>query len=640
MGHPSASTIEWGNRTGMKRIMTLILLTCLCGAPAWAARVPLVEPQLSRELQLLEEGFQPDRMFRLRIAALVASRAAYPPEVQGRIVRLQCWAMSAERDSEYRAVVAFADQELALARERKDRITESGLLTCRGFHQQMLGNMEQAGADYEQALALARRLGDRVQEADILSYRGDMKAYQGELAEGLMELIEAHKRFEELGQDGKAREVLSQIANAYRRMGLYVRAEGYFQELERDYSTLGDQERLVDIRSQQGLLYAEMGELNRALPLMAQAEQLYRSQHKEGLLAWIQIEMATILINQGKVAEAMARLQQADVILRSREDVDSVTLAHWQLVMGMAEDALGHPTKALYYLTHAEPIFAREKNQRFLARVYEVRARILEQQGQVNAALASLKLYVQTRHALELVLREQRSLQMRFEFDLARKELENQALKTKQLLQEAKLKQLQERRQWQYLVVILLLVVMGMLALYQFNRSRKLRRLAMTDDLTGIHNRRQIQAQGQAWFKQAREQGKSLCVLILDIDHFKQVNDRLGHHMGDQVLAAVARSIAAQLRTLDRVGRNGGEEFLVLLPDTCMAEALEVAERIRHRISQLRIEGMPEGHPVHVSIGCAQYSPLDDSLGDLIQRADEAMYRAKQAGRNRVMRAE
>lgn len=162
----------------------------------------------------------------------------------------------------------------------------------------------------------------------------------------------------------------------------------------------------------------------------------------------------------------------------------------------------------------------------------------------------------------------------------------------------------------------------------------------MTDDLTGLHNRRQIQNKGQHWFRQAREQGKPFSVLLLDIDHFKLVNDQLGHHVGDLVLAAVAKCIAAQLRSLDRVGRNGGEEFLVLLPDTCLDEAMEVAERIRHRVSQLRIEGMPEGRFVNVSIGCAQQGPLDESLGGLVQRADEAMYRAKQAGRNQVMRAE
>ncbi|MFM7969685.1 GGDEF domain-containing protein [Aeromonas sp. A-5] len=118
------------------------------------------------------------------------------------------------------------------------------------------------------------------------------------------------------------------------------------------------------------------------------------------------------------------------------------------------------------------------------------------------------------------------------------------------------------------LVVVLLLLVMGMLALHQFNRSRKMQHLAMTDELTGLHNRRQIQAKGRLVQAGTREHGKTLSVLLLDIDHFKQVNDTLGHHMGDKVLAEVASCVAAQLRSLDRVGRNGGEEFLVLLPDT------------------------------------------------------------------------
>ncbi len=624
----------------MKRCMTLILWACLACSPAWAARGPLGEPQLSKELQALEEGGLPDRIYRLRVAALAANRDAYSPDVQGRIARLQCRAMPAERDSEYRAVVAFADKELAIARARKDRLTETGLLICRGLHQQQLGNMKLALADFGQAQGLARELGDRMQEAEVLSFRGELYSYQGKLAEGLKELIEAHQRYQDLGMEDKGREVLTLIANAYRRMGLYERADDYFKELEQDYRELGAREQLVDIHAQQGLLYAEMELFDRALPLMQEAERYYQSQHREGLLAWSQIEVATMLLNQGKVNEAKAKLQQAKVLLHDREGSDSVTLAHWQLVMAMALDASGEQTRALDYLAQAEAVFARENNQRFLIRVYGLRSRIFERQGRVGDALASLKQYVQTRHATELVLREQRSLQMRFEFDLARKELENQSLKTKQLLQEAKLKQLQERRQWQFAVVILLLLVLGMLVLYLFNRSRKMRRLAMTDELTGLHNRRKITMRGKACFNQAKSAGRPFSVLLLDIDHFKLVNDQLGHHMGDLVLKSVARCVADQLRSLDSVGRNGGEEFLVLLPDTGLAEAAEVAERIRQRVSRLCIDGMPEGRFVHVSIGCAQYGSLDDTLSALIRRADEAMYQAKQTGRNRVVLAQ
>ncbi|MBP8112514.1 MAG: GGDEF domain-containing protein, partial [Aeromonas sp.] len=275
----------------------------------------------------------------------------------------------------------------------------------------------------------------------------------------------------------------------------------------------------------------------------------------------------------------------------------------------------------------------------FLAWVHEVRARVLERQGRVGEALASLKAFVQTRHALDQRLREQRALQMRFEFDLARKELENQTLRAQQQLQAEKFKQLQERRYWQFLVVALLLLVMGILVIHQRGRTRKMQRLAMTDELTGIHNRRQIQAKGRKWFALARASGKPLCVLLLDIDHFKKVNDRLGHQVGDRVLTAVAQCIEEQVRSLDRVGRNGGEEFLVLLPDTGLEEAAEVAERVRLAVSRLVIEGVPADHPIHVSIGCAEYRAEDDNLGELIRRADEAMYAAKLAGRNRVVKA-
>ncbi|WP_421246184.1 diguanylate cyclase [Aeromonas sanarellii] len=604
---------------------------------ALAQATPLAGYELQLALQQLEESTMPVQVFRERVDALTAGQAHYPPEVQGRIARLQCWAQPSERDDDFLRAVQFADQGLDRARARKDRVTEAGLLACRGYHRQLLGNMAEARQDYDAALTLARRLGDERQRADILSLRGEMFAYQGDLAEGLMELIDAHRRYEGLGLEGKGREVLTRIANAYRRMGLYERAESYFKELEHDYRVLGDREHLVDIHSQQGLLYIETEEYDKALPLMAEAEIYYLGQQQEGMLAWSRVEMATLLLKQGKTAQAMAKLEQVKTQLLRGKGADSVTLGHWHLIMATALDAMDRPAEAQRHLDEAEPIFAREQNLRFLARVNEVRARVLERQGRIQEALASLKTFVQTRQALELRLREQRSLQMRFEFDLARKELENQTLRSRQQLQEEKLKQLQERRYWQYLVVTLL--VMGILVVHQRGRTRKMQRLAMTDELTGIHNRRQIQAKGRKWFTQAREEGKPLSVLLLDVDHFKRVNDQLGHQVGDRVLTAVAQCIEEQLRSLDRVGRNGGEEFLVLLPDTRLDEAAEVAERIRLAVSRLAIEGVPADHPIRISIGCAQYKPEDDNLGELVRRADEAMYEAKLAGRNRVVKA-
>ncbi|MFQ2851389.1 hypothetical protein ACK3YC_17790 [Aeromonas caviae] len=106
--------------------------------------------------------------------------------MQGRLARLQCWAQPSERDEEFRRAVAFAEQEqeLAQARARKDRVTEVGLLACRGYHRQLLGNMAGAGEDYDAALTLARRLGDERQRADILSLRGEVYPTRGSWRRG------------------------------------------------------------------------------------------------------------------------------------------------------------------------------------------------------------------------------------------------------------------------------------------------------------------------------------------------------------------------------------------------------------------------------------------------------------------------
>ena len=127
-------------------------------------------------------------------------------------------------------------------------------------------------------------------------------------------------------------------------------------------------------------------------------------------------------------------------------------------------------------------------------------------------------------------------------------------------------------------------------------------------------------------------------MLFIDIDHFKRINDTLGHAAGDDVLVRVAQAIASTLRGGDVVGRIGGEEFVVILPDADEKQAMMVAERIRHIISSLNIRLHGQSVATTASIGTAEAKSDDKDIGETLMRADYAMYQAKQAGRNRVER--
>ncbi|MGT4070906.1 UNVERIFIED_CONTAM: diguanylate cyclase [Aeromonas hydrophila] len=621
----------------MKPIVIFVLLQGLSSTFTWASREPLLEPQLTEELRRLELGMHPDRVFRLRVIALAANYDTYSPEIQGRISRLQCWAMSADKDSEFRKVVDFATNKLINARERDDRITEAGLLACRGFHQQLLRNMEEAASDYAQSLLLARALGDKELEANIINLRGEMLAYQGELAAGMQELIEAHRRYDALGLKNKAREVLTKIANTYRRMGLYKQAEDYFKVLEKEFHEVGDQEHQINILAQLSLLYSDMGQYKRATSLMDRVEKYYQQQQQDSLLAWVKIEKANAMLQLGQVKLANVELQQAKTILH-REESDSVTYGHWLLAMGKVLGIKGEIEKALDNLEQAELIFTKEKNQRLLIKVYESKSNLYEGAKNTSEALKNLKLYIYTKMKMDKGIIEQRALHINFELDLSRKELAYQKLKTQQIQRDAELNSLSQRQYYEYFIFGIV-AFFGMVAIYQRRRLNQLRHRLMPDELTGVYNSHQIQVLGERWFEQARTDGKSFSILSIEVDHLDEINDRLGGLIGKQVLAEVAKNITAQLRSVDRIGRSGVETFLVLLSDTRINEAAEHAERIRHVVSLLKTNGVLEESSISASIGFSQMNPSDDSISELVQRADLAMSRAKQSGGNQVIQA-
>lgn len=168
--------------------------------------------------------------------------------------------------------------------------------------------------------------------------------------------------------------------------------------------------------------------------------------------------------------------------------------------------------------------------------------------------------------------------------------------------------------------------------------KERLRRQAETDSLTGIANRRHFFEPAEKIFAQHKG-SRSLALIAIDVDHFKQINDSHGHPVGDEVLRHFARCCGGRLRSRDLFSRTGGEEFCILLPDTTLADAHQLAERIRQQVHE---KCKVTEHRLHItiSLGVAAMQAGDANFTSLFRRADSALYQAKGAGRNRVCVAE
>jgi two-component system cell cycle response regulator len=174
-------------------------------------------------------------------------------------------------------------------------------------------------------------------------------------------------------------------------------------------------------------------------------------------------------------------------------------------------------------------------------------------------------------------------------------------------------------------------------ALEKARLFEKTQNLAITDELTGLLNRRQVLKLAEIEYERVRRYRRPLSTVIIDIDHFKRINDTFGHPVGDQALVALANCCRANLRNVDILGRYGGEEFLILLPETQHHRALEAAERIRKQVEAMVLPAAKGPLKLTISAGVATLD-LDTpgSLEELIKTADDALYGAKAAGRNRV----
>jgi diguanylate cyclase (GGDEF)-like protein len=167
-------------------------------------------------------------------------------------------------------------------------------------------------------------------------------------------------------------------------------------------------------------------------------------------------------------------------------------------------------------------------------------------------------------------------------------------------------------------------------------KNSQLHKMAGKDPLTNVYNTRMYYSVGERIFKLARRNEQPMSALFIDIDHFKSINDKYGHDIGDKVLIRTAGTISSILRESDIIARIGGEEFAVLLADTHLKDAAHIADKIRRNIELMRCDDSPDELMITASIGVGALISQDKNLDDIKKRTDRAMYAAKHGGRNRI----
>lgn len=560
-----------------------------------------------------------------------------PPDDLDRHARLDGLKCSWLFPRQPRESLAFAEARLAVYEDARHAAGIARMLRCRALLKAESGELVDGLADLHTAVAAASTIEDPLLLADMLRSRGDARSFQGDFGPALEDLLAAHGLLEGVGEPELAGQLDFDIGAVYRRLGAYEEAFPFLRrEIDAAEGT-GNARRATMAHLQLGFAYFEQGDGAQSESSFRRGVERARTTGSEALIGDSLVALGMSLNLQGEYERALAALLEAQA---SHERVD-YTLNHvmTQLQRGVAFAGLGRHREAVAEFETVEPALVERDQQRFLALLYPARAESLEATGRLAEALSDWRAHNEVRQRLDQRSQRHRADLLRVQFDVSRREIENERLRAETLLQEERFKAMARTRTWQTLSLALA-VVLGVLLSLALGalvvRARRLQVMAMTDQLTGVANRRRVELYLADQLRLHRRHGRPLSVISLDIDHFKRINDTSGHPAGDIVLQRVGRvGEESLLRAGDLIGRTGGEEFLMVLPGTPMEAAMMVAERLRGAVEATDTSDVIQQPNVTISLGVAIAQP-GDSVRDLEARVDDALYRAKQGGRNRV----
>lgn len=537
--------------------------------------------------------------------------------------------------------ISFSDEKISQAKAKHDYEALADYYVCRYYLYSQLGQTQLAEQNARLSYDAASASENPLSIAISLSLLGNIDSYRGNYADAMQHYVSAYQLQLSLGYRSYINDLVLSIAATYRRMGLYQDALNYLEQAEQEFTAPQEQFRLAMILNEKAFSYAELGQPKQALALFEQALQAYQQLDEPLWQTYVKVNLVWIynLLQQYDKASLFHRQALAELESSTVQDQSSLATYKGLLALYYSETlvALQQPEDALHQVTLAEQYLSVDDNPRYRLMLYQAKAAALAAAGDGIAAYQMLQHYVSSNQQQQQLAREQQSNLLRIQFDSARQQERNQQLAAEKALMQQHVSTLQLAQRWQYValsLIALLLLILFSAAVSLKKRNRRLHNLAMTDELTGIANRRRIMLLAEQERVKALDTTLPLSFLSLDLDHFKQVNDRYGHEAGDLALQQFSLTVSSLLREQDHFGRTGGEEFLIVLPDTTLQQAEIIAERLRHAVAAIEVNDSKQPFSVTCSLGIAQ-SRHDELLNITLGRADDALYKAKANGRNR-----
>lgn len=561
-----------------------------------------------------------------------------------------------------------SDRLAAFATKRGEPGLDSAAFRLRGVARRREGRLDAALQDFQNSVANAREAGSQRRLGDALNALGSLYRDQGDFANALETLLQA--RDARLASGYRLDTTYRNIALLYREIDDQVMVREYLDKALAVAIKQGSTFGLASILGSRATVLNDQGEFAEALDSARQAELIDGMSGHRSSIGFNLIESGRALVGLGRIDEALVQLQAG--LAAGRESGVREIIARALLPMAGIAIQRRDSAAAQRHLDETGAVLEDARLLPQLVEFYALSEQLAANEGDLSAQLAFAKSHAKQR---ELMLGVRASRQ------LAELKVRNSRISSDQALEallganelqatRLRMQSLEQNITWYGIFALALLAAIAAWRytrirrlnndlrdknreiesqreqLHQANQqllehSRELHAISIRDALTGCYNRAQLMHHLQRIVPQAITHGGEVSVLIIDLDHFKFINDRRGHLHGDTVLIAAVNAMTSELGGDENLARYGGEEFVVFLDAVEMKSAIAIAGRLRARV-QRALSNLRAGDDTGtISIGVASLSGLPKpSLDALLNAADQALYRAKARGRNRVASAD